>query len=153
MGDEPVTNVPLDKRNRENEIITGNEAVNILSPSNNDVEFLTYPMYKCQCQVLMKKIIKPLIVRKCNLIQIQWPRFTSYPNGELFWWCKCPCQWSEWLEKLSVDMAASLGPFLSTSCLLIDLASHEPGLFFNSLLYQRMWSIIVVWYIIAEKNQ
>ena len=44
------------------------ETVNIPPLPNNDVEFVIPD--KCQSQVLMKKIIKLLIVKNCNLTQI-----------------------------------------------------------------------------------
>ena len=38
-GNEPVTSVPLDEENNENEINNGNETVNIPLPPSDDVEF------------------------------------------------------------------------------------------------------------------
>ena len=36
---EPLTDVPHDEENNENEVYDGKETVNIPSPPNNDVEF------------------------------------------------------------------------------------------------------------------
>ena len=39
MGNEPVTILPLDEENNENQINNGKETENICIPPNNDVEF------------------------------------------------------------------------------------------------------------------
>ena len=69
MGNAPVTDLTCDEEDNEHEINNGNKTVNIPPLPNNAVEF-DIPMYKCQSQVLMRKIITLLKVKKCNLIQI-----------------------------------------------------------------------------------
>ena len=65
MGNDPVTILPLDDENNENQIANGNKTTNITIPPNNDVQFdmpcnedhTTGSFYLCCLLCALSKII------------------------------------------------------------------------------------------------
>ena len=73
-----LQNVPLDEKIMKMKLIMERNS-KYTPPPSNDVEF-EIPDVPYQFQVLMKKIVTLLRVKKCNLIQILMI-ITSYPSG------------------------------------------------------------------------